>query len=306
MHVAVSIVGYRNPSDIERCLGALEQSTYDDFEVVICENGGRAAYEALLKSLPDALRGGQPVRAIMAPANLGFAGGVNVCLAAAPLADAWWVLNPDTEPRPDALRAKVARLQVGDCDAVGCTLYRPGGKVQSYGGRWRPWLARAESIGINQSLDQVVDPRNVERQQSYLNGAAMLIGPAFMAAVGPMREDYFLYCEEVEWCMHALSLGLRLGFAPDALVLHAQGTTTGAGEGISERPKLPVYLAARNSILLTRDRFPLKLPVAAMASLVQIFIRYGRHGAWRQVGYAVNGWMAGLTNERGAPNWAKP
>ena len=301
MHVAVAIVGFRNPEDIVQCLGALERSSHRDFEVVICENGGAEAFEALRRVLPGALPGGQPVRAVAASRNIGFAGGVNICLEAD--ADAWWLLNPDTQPEPGALAAKVARLVRGDCDAVGCTLYLPNGRIQSYGGRWRSWFARAESIGIGEALDADVDQASIERQQSYLNGAAMLVGRRFLQTAGTMREEYFLYCEEVEWCLRGLALGLRLGFASEARVLHAQGATTGAGEDIARRPRTPVYLTARNAILLTRDRYAVRLPVAAAAIAAQLVLRYGRRGAWRQLGYGLSGLAAGLRNERGAPSW---
>lgn len=305
MHVAIAIVGFRNAEDVLRCLAALGQSAHTDFEVIICENGGEVACKDLSAAIPALLPGGQKVAVVCPGVNLGFAGGVNVCLEATPSADAWWVLNPDTEAHPDALALKVKRLGVGDCDAVGCTLYRPGGRVQSVGGRWMPWLARAESMGLGSSLSDAVDPAAVECAQSYLNGAAMLVGRQFVERTGPMREDYFLYCEEVEWCLRARARGLRLGFAPGALVLHTQGTTTGAGEAITDRPRLPVYLGARNTMLLTRDCFPLRLPVAAGAAALQLVLRYGRHGAWRQLGYALSGLVAGLWNERDAPDWMR-
>lgn len=303
MHVVVSIVGFRNADDIVGCLAALGRSTYADFEVVICENGGADAFEALRKVAPDRLAGGQQVRAILAPGNLGYAGGVNACIKEAPGADAWWVLNPDTQPDPAAMALQVARLSVGDCEAVGSTIYLPDGKVQSHGGRWRPWLARAESIGHGSLLSDTPDPAEIEREQNYLNGASMLIGRRFLEVVGPMREEYFLYCEEVEWCLRGIQLGLRLGFAPGALVLHHAGTTTGSYADIRKRPKTPVYLNERNKMLTTRDVFPGRLPVAALASFALVFLRYGRQGAWRQVGYATAGWAAGLANKRGVPPW---
>lgn len=303
MHIAVAIVGFRNPQDVEHCLAALSRSSHADFEVIICENGGPSAYEALVDVVPVALPGGQRVRVVCAPGNVGFAGGVNICLAQTSSADAWWVLNPDTEPHPGALAAKVAMLQSGRYDAVGCTLSRPNGTIQSYGGRWRPWLARAESIGIGRRLEAAVDQGTVERQQRYLNGAAMLLSRRFVEKVGPMREDYFLYCEEVEWCLRAAGNGLRLGFAPGAVVLHSQGTTTGAAESLTSRPRLPVYLAARNSMLVTRDCYPLRLPVAGAAAALLLLMRYGRQRAWKQLGYGLSGLAAGLRNERGPPAW---
>ena len=233
-------------------------------------------------------------------------GGVNIGMRSSPDADAWWVLNPDTKPEAEALSAKVARLAKGDCDAVGCTLYRPNGKIQSHGGRWRAWFARAESIGIGDSLDCAVDPLMIERDQSYLNGAAMLVGRRFLQVAGMMREEYFLYCEEVEWCLRGAKLGLRLGYAPEARVLHAQGTTTGAGEEIRRRPRTPIYLSARNAVLLTRDLYVLRLPIAVVALAGQLLLRYARHGAWRQLGHGLSGIAAGVRNERGAPKWLNP
>ena len=301
MSVAVAIVGYRNPDDLVRCIAALQASTYQDYQVVICENGGEAAYQALQRCLPTTLRGGQPLQLIQAPDNLGFAGGVNVCLAATPDADAWWVLNPDTEPYPETMARLVARLAAGDCEAVGSTLHLPSGKVQSHGGRWESWLARAISIDHGSDLGIKPDPAAIERRQNYLNGASMLVSRRFLEATGPMREDYFLYCEEVEWCLRARRAGMRLGFAADALILHHQGTTTGNSRALNKRPRMPVFLNERNKILLTRDLYPAALPVVALSSVTVCAVRYARRGAWRQLSHALAGWRAGLRNERGPP-----
>src|SRR5258708_35979975 len=128
MHVAVVIVGYRNGDDVVRCLSALSRSTHADFEVVICENGGEAAHQELGRRVPGAFSGGQPIRLVSFGRNLGFAGGVNACFRETPNADAWWLLNPDTEPGAEAMRGLVARLASGDCDAVGSALLWPDGR----------------------------------------------------------------------------------------------------------------------------------------------------------------------------------
>lgn len=303
MHVAVLIVGFRNPEDIVGCLDAVGRSDHTDYEVVICENGGVAAYHGLMAAIPDRLPGGQPVWALLARENLGYAGGVNAAMAAAPQADAWWVLNPDTETEPGALSAMLARLQQGDCDAVGATIYLPGRRVQTHAGHWRGWMARAVSVGRGADLDAAIDAGAIERRQSYISGACMLIGRRFLEVAGPMREDYFLYGEEVEWCLRARARGLRLGFAPAARVLHRAGATTGSNDAIRSRPRMPIFLDERNKMLVTRDCFPARLPVAALAALALAVLRFGRTRAWKQLGYAISGWAAGLRNERGAPSW---
>ncbi len=303
MHISVSIVGFRNKSDIVRCLDALSRSKHRDFEVVICENGGQNAYRELVDAVPATLIGGQAVKVVEAPGNLGFAGGVNACLAQTPEADGWWLLNPDTEPDEGVLLGMVDRLNEGDCEAVGCSIFLPNGKIQSYGCRWRGWLARGVMIGDGVNVGETVDASFVERSQSFISGASMLIGRRFLEAVGPMREEYFLYCEEVEWCLRAVSRGMRLGFSAYGRVLHHHGTTTGAGRGVRDRPRIVVYLSERNRLLLTRDCFGARFPIAALAALGQLVLRCAPRGAWRHFGYGLAGWWAGIRGERGPPNW---
>lgn len=305
-HVSVCIVGFRNVEDVRQCIRALEQSTYSNFEIVVCENGGREHYEELKDMLSRPLVGGQEVHVIWAGDNLGYAAGVNRCMMASASADIWWLLNPDTVPQPEAMSRMVARLAIGDCDATGSTIYFPTGKVQSHGGRWRSWLGRAEAIGYGSALVEHPDPKMIEARQGYLSGASMMVSKRFVERVGLMREDYFLYCEEVEWCIRARKLGMRLGFAEGAYILHNAGATTGSALGVRSRPKTPVYLDERNKVLTVRDTEPTKMVVAVAAALFFIFARFGARGAWRQFGYAVDGWLAGVAGRRGRPTWIEP
>jgi N-acetylglucosaminyl-diphospho-decaprenol L-rhamnosyltransferase len=305
MHVAVVIVGFRNTDDLVRCIGALGASLHADFEVLIVENGGREAFERDVAALPKTLPAGQPVRLIEAPGNLGFAGGVNCGIEHTPEADAWWVLNPDTVAAPQAMGELVKRLAVGDCDAAGGVLHFADGKIQSVGGIWQGWIARAVSIGSGAPLSTHFDQAKVEAQLDYLVGASMLIHRRFCAKAGLMREDYFLYAEEIEWFLRGAKAGTRLGFAPGAHVLHHQGTTTGWSEGIEGRPRMPIYLDERNRILIARDRFPGRWPLVATGSLLFMLARFARKHAWRQIVYGMHGWIAGITGERGVPRWMK-
>jgi hypothetical protein len=302
MHVAVLIVAFQHPPDVVRCLRALELSTYQDFEVVVCENGGKQAYDELVAALKASSLPRERVRIIEAPNNGGFASGVNLCFRASPTADLWWILNPDTEPDRGALNAMVARFSMGNCDAVGGTLYLPDGRVQSHGGVWRPLFARPVSIGYGTTLNTSIDQPAVERRLNYLSGASMMVSRKFHATVGNMREDYFLYCEETAWCLEAVRQGMRFGFARDARVLHYQGTSTGNTMDVASRSRLSVYLSERNKILLTKDYFPYSLWLAAPTSFLNLLVRYIRHRAWSQLWYAISGWVAGIRNERGCPN----
>jgi hypothetical protein len=301
LHVSICIVGFHNEEEIAGCVAALAASTYTDFDIVICENGGTASWERLRAALPVTLATGQAVESLNAGANLGYAGGVNAAMRARPDADAWWVVNPDTVPEPDALAALVERLAQGDCHMAGGVLYNAAGRVQALGGHWRGWLGRAVSLGMGAHVNAPVDPAVIEARMNYVLGASMLVDRHFVERVGLMREDYFLYCEEVEWGLRAVAMGLKLGLAPGSRVRHDQGSTTGSAGAHAARKRLPIYMDERNKLHVVRDTTPLRFPVAAMATLILLSLRYAARGAWRQWGYALSGWWAGVRGERGIP-----
>lgn len=301
VRVSIVIVGFCNSDDIACCLGALAKSTYINFDVVIVENGGRDAHQKLLEILPTKLNDGQCVTVIDSGRNGGFAAGVNIGLQNSSDYDAWWILNPDTMPDANALRYMVEKLECREYDAVGSVLLKNGGVVQSLGGIWGAMKLRPISIGYGSSQFDPIDESKVERQMNYITGASILVSRHFLERNGFMREDYFLYCEEIEWCVRAKRKGLKLGLASLAFVKHNQGSTTGSGETVAKRPPLPVYLDERNKVLLIRDLHSrIQLPLALLGLLVIIY-RFGIVGRSNCIGAALKGWWAGVKNERGIP-----
>ena len=48
----------------------------------------------------------------------------------------------------------------------------------------------------------------------------MMASRQILETTGPMREEFFLYCEEIDWFLRATALGMRLGFSwPGRLAL---------------------------------------------------------------------------------------
>ena len=301
--VLVIIVSYKSSADVARCLEALARSNHTMFRVAVCENGGYEAYIDLTQLLPAVLNNGQPVEILLAPRNLGYAGGINLVLDSSPSADAYWILNPDAVPDKKALSLLLSRLAVGDCGAVSHDILWSSGELASRGGRWHPVTAQAVAIGMRSEVREDTPSQPVEAEMNYIVGASMFFSHQFVTRVGQMREDYFLYCEEVEWCLRAVKLGERLAYAPGAQVVHWHGTSTGGGGELAGRSRTSVYLNERARILLTRDLYPSLLWMTAPIALASCVLRYGRRRAWRQIFYAAQGWLAGVRNERGAPAW---
>lgn len=329
--IAIVIVGFRCAEAIATCLDRLAQSIHRDFEVHVIENGGDASFAALLKCVsphedpapaPGAqadpsgrivetreLQGGGGQRVLLhrASGNLGYAGGINAVIdriASDPSWSAIWILNPDTEPEPDALAALVRKLADGHYGIIGSRMVLKGeGHVQMYAGRWRPWLARGYNIGRGRPVADVPDVQALEQEMDYVCGASMLVRRDYVDTVGLMREDYFLYAEEVDWCFRRGPY--KLGYAHDSVVLHDQGAIIGTNVDRRVRSGFSVFLDERAKLLFTRRFFPYIYPFVTVSALL-LTMQYLKARAFDNFRHALAGWWAGIRGETGFPNRFNP
>jgi N-acetylglucosaminyl-diphospho-decaprenol L-rhamnosyltransferase len=329
----VIVVSYARPEEVVACIDALAKSTLDRFEIVVVENGGAREFDRLnvvlqakyssslsrarligpvaelrgsdvrLRSRRYYLRGGQSLLAIDANDNLGYAGGVNIGLRSILPSDGWcgaWILNPDTEPAPNALTVVVEYARQHKCDLVGSRLVlKASNRIQVYGGaRWIRLLGRAKNIGFGKPADSPVDVALVERDLDWLSGAATYATVEYVRSVGLMEEKYFLYCEDVDWSFRRGRF--RLGYAHESIVIHAHGTTIGSSHTKDKVSDLSVYLGARNTLLLSREHFPHWYPLIVLSTILLLPDSLLR-GNWRVFRAAWRGWLAGLRREAGRP-----
>jgi GT2 family glycosyltransferase len=329
--VVIGIVATDEINNIKACLQSLDASNHLNFWVIICENGGHDAFACdvseltqmtLMKSVTAAghtIRwthechhfemgtNNRQVTILNCPTNLGYAGGVNACIAAAgdePW-DAIWVLNPDTFPEPDALSALVRRQRQGGYGIVGSRLvYVSSGRVQTWGGlEWNSWLGRARLLGFNQPFETLPDVQSIEGKIDFISGASMFVSREYIEAVGGMDNDFFVYDEDVEWSLRRGSF--KLGYAHDSIVRHISGATSGSSGPRPKRSRFNIYLTERNRILLARKRFPIRWPVLTIIAFAETFEHLVRFRSFRSFQIAVQGWLAGLQGETGVPRFMR-
>ena len=64
-----------------------------------------------------------------------------------------------------------------------------------------------------------VDPVQIERSMSYVSGASFYATRDFIKTVGLMREEYFLYCEDVDWCLRRRNLDSATHMHPQCITI---------------------------------------------------------------------------------------
>lgn len=287
--IGVVIVSYCSGDVIGACLDSLMVSDLPDLRIVVCDNASpdnsvevlkdwaKAAGANLLEhfagdTAPPLLQQKSDVVLTHAPANLGFAGGVNLgikSLYPQQDIDLFWVLNPDCVVAPDCAAAYAAAAQAtaGFSLMGGRTLYlEEPNHIQSDGGRVNRWTGICHNMNQGLLPDQATPPG--ADSLDFISGANVVASRVFIDQAGLMIEDYFLYYEEVDWAARRGALPLR--FCPEALVYHHGGTSIGSGTVTRRASGFSNYFNYRNRMrFIRRFNWP-ALPVAYVYSLLKV------------------------------------
>ena len=166
--------------------------------------------------------------------NAGYAAGNNagIRLAREWGADAYLIVNNDARLTSSALGAMWERLDRGPRPGLCGPLLvyqRPDEPVQCCAGGFTNYvtgLSTFSGAGLSIAQAQSMEAERIEAGLNFICGACLLVSSAFIEKVGLMDEGYFLYCEEQDWALRARGK-FDLAYAPDAVVYHDEGATTG-------------------------------------------------------------------------------
>lgn len=255
--VLASIVSYRTAELVARCLESLveeharAQEAGIDLSVLVIDNDSGDA--APLEQAIQRLGIGAWARVERAERNGGFAYGNNLAMQRAyesgNAPDYFWLLNPDTEVRPNAVRALIAFLSVHrDAGIAGSGLETETGALWPYAFRF-PTLLSELDAGLNLGLiSRLLEESVVLRKMNefpekvdWLPGASMMVKRAMIDAIGGMDESYFLYYEETDYCLRACEAGWSVWYVPESRVMHAAGGSTGVTTARERPRRFPGY-----------------------------------------------------------------
>jgi GT2 family glycosyltransferase len=217
----IVLVHFNCAEDTARCLSSLSELEYDNFFVIVVENGSSDGSGAIVRAAVEE-RGWIFVHS---DSNLGFAGGSNLGASHARDlgAELVWFLNADTAVSPRALSSLVDALdtKAGIAAAGSKIVYPANGKAAavlwSAGGAVDEESGEIRMIGFGEPDRGQYD---AVRDCDYLPGCSVLVSVAALDRVGMLPEEYFMYFEETDWCRRARKLGYRLRYAPGSVVVH--------------------------------------------------------------------------------------
>lgn len=252
--VDVIVVNYRTGTLVTQCLESLEADREDcpGLRVIVIDNASNDGSADLIEEVIRA-RNWDWVTLMRSPENRGFGAGSNLGIAWAldrpDPADLVWLLNPDTRVMPGAASA-LARFMAAHPKAgiAGSALLDADGQPWPYAFRFPSLLGEIERGSRLNLVSRLLRGSATLRRMGsrsekvdWVSGASFIIRRELLEDDMRFDEEYFLYYEETDFCLHATRRGWECWYVPDAVVLHIAGQSTGiTGKQIRLR-RLPAY-----------------------------------------------------------------
>ncbi len=232
--VSVVIVNFNAGELLQTAVESALASIGVTVDVVVVDN---ASIDGSADAMRKALGASGRLKLIANDRNLGFSRACNIGTDAT---SGDWVLylNPDCVLEPLAILEMIrAAGERDDVGIVGGFLMNPDGSEQVGGRRAvpTPWRSLVRVLKLGRKLGSVyprlfsdfllhTDPVPVSPiEVEAISGACMLVRRAAMGKVGLLDEQYFLHCEDLDWCMRFRQQGLKILFVPSAQVTHFKG-----------------------------------------------------------------------------------
>jgi len=269
--VFVIILNNNRREDTLACLASLSQSDYKNIRVILLDNASTdGSVDAVCHKYAE-------IQIIPLRENLGYAGNNNIGIKAALEQGAEWVfiLNDDTVLDLTCLSMLI---QIGESDPaigiMGPMVYHHDEPdvIQSAGGMLGKYW---QSIHLGQNeLDHgdFKSPRQVE----WISGCAILVRRAVIEQIGILDPGYFLYWEEIEWCIRASRASWKIVHVPLARLWHK-----GVKRDYQPMPYVTYYLTRNHLFTLAKHKAPMTAWIYTLVQIIKTLASWSLRPRWR-------------------------
>lgn len=227
--VSILLVNWNTREMTLACLESIyRQTSRVSFEVIVLDNGsGDGSAGAIAARFPQ-------VRLMAESENHGFARATHMQADVA-RGQRLLLLNTDTLVLDHAIDNLVAFADSYPQARIwgGRTLYGDGSlNITSCWARMTPWSVFSTAVGLKNlfSGSALFNPReypgwqrDTVREVDIVTGCLFLVDTAFWREMGGFDRRFFMYGEEVDFCLRARAAGARPLITPRATIVHYGG-----------------------------------------------------------------------------------
>lgn len=232
MDLSAVIVTFNSAGYLDACLDSLDSQLHGlSTEICVVDNASEdGSREIATRRMPR-------VRLVANPRNLGFAAAVNRGLAATSGRVVLW-LNPDSVVLDGGVRELVAYLDAHpEAGILGPKILDPDGRLQRSA---RAFPSYDWALGHRHSLLTRVFPANPYSKRylrtdldpakvqdaDWVSGACLVHRREVSDRLGGLDERFFMYCEDIDFCLRARQAGWSVRYHPALTVAHHVAAST--------------------------------------------------------------------------------
>lgn len=227
---------------------------------------------------PDVVSNEFPqVRLVRRTDNPGFAVSNNEALALT-TAPFILLLNPDTEASWPTIEHLIDQLKNdATIGMIGCRLLLDDGSFDHAAKRRIPSPLQALQYFTSRIFGRKVGnyvannvPETGVGDVDALNGAFMLVGRSALSTVGELDERYWMYAEDLDWCVRFRDAGWRVVYDGRVAALHVKGASSGKRRSL----KLNYHFHRSMAIFYSRHLAPSNPKVLNILIILAIWVRF--------------------------------
>lgn len=234
MDVSIIIINYNTADLTLQCLHSIRRYTEGiAYEVIVVDNASTETEPSVFQeAFPE-------IKLVASKKNLGFAGGNNLGIEQA-TGKYILLLNSDTILNGNAILATFQYMEKQPgAGVVSARLTYPDGRHQSAAQRFpsvkyqliellrlQKFLSKRRSGKL--LLGAFFDHKETVKAD-WVWGTFFMFRQDILSKLPGARldETYFMYCEDMQWCMDIRKLGYEIHFFADAEVVHLMGGSSG-------------------------------------------------------------------------------
>lgn len=221
--VFILILNYNGFDDLSKCLKTLiklEDKSYS-IKTVVIDNGSSKEQLKMLKALLKEYRG---IELVENKKNLGFARGNNVGIryALKNKADYVLLLNNDTEIEMNFLKKLIKLDYPISSPVVKFREFKEHPKLIYDLGGYVNWRT-GRTTHLNCYANEYKKLNKGVNECDYVAGCCMLVKREVFESIGLLDEKYFIYFEDVDFCVTAIKNGYKVAVDQNAVISHKLG-----------------------------------------------------------------------------------
>jgi len=224
--LTIIIVNWNNKKMLGDCLESIYRTQINyNYEIIVVDNHSEDGSVELIKS------NFREVILIENNKNIGFSKANNQAIR---ITKTKYILllNNDTIVTQNNCFINMVRYMQKNpkIGVLGCKLLYPDGTLQSLGAKFTSaWEIFKNQILFSKTWKRFIKNKaedNIFKRVDWVSGACLLTRREIINKVGMLKEDYFMYGEDIEFCYRVHKTGHEIGVLTNESIVHFLGKST--------------------------------------------------------------------------------